>query len=162
MSYCLAIATYGSPTSAPVVLCTARACAVVQLSERGSPNPPSLPLCQTPALVAPRARPLPQLTEKCNILKLADFGSASYVHEGGITPYLVSRFYRPPEVSMPHCVFPGMTCGGPPGRGHPQRRRGHGPSPVDSLTNRGGESMGKCAHQINRPPKPRPLQRAVR
>ncbi len=32
-------------------------------------------------------------------LKLADFGSASDVTENEITPYLVSRFYRAPEIS---------------------------------------------------------------
>jgi len=34
------------------------------------------------------------------LLKLADFGSASHVAEGEITPYLVSRFYRAPEVIL--------------------------------------------------------------
>ena len=32
-------------------------------------------------------------------LKLCDFGSASHVSEMEITPYLVSRFYRAPEIS---------------------------------------------------------------
>jgi len=31
--------------------------------------------------------------------KLADFGSASLITENSITPYLVSRFYRAPEIS---------------------------------------------------------------
>jgi len=34
------------------------------------------------------------------LLKLADFGSASHVAENEITPYLVSRFYRAPEVIL--------------------------------------------------------------
>merc|ERR1712107_474380 len=34
------------------------------------------------------------------LLKLCDFGSASHVAEGEITPYLVSRFYRAPEVIL--------------------------------------------------------------
>ena len=34
------------------------------------------------------------------LLKLADFGSASHVAESEITPYLVSRFYRAPEVIL--------------------------------------------------------------
>ena len=38
-------------------------------------------------------------------LKLADFGSASHVAENEITPYLVSRFYRAPEVKGEHVVF---------------------------------------------------------
>jgi len=33
-------------------------------------------------------------------LKLADFGSASHIAENEITPYLVSRFYRAPEVIL--------------------------------------------------------------
>ena len=32
-------------------------------------------------------------------LKLCDFGSASYASDCEITPYLVSRFYRAPEIS---------------------------------------------------------------
>ncbi len=32
-------------------------------------------------------------------LKLADFGSAFYIEENEVTPYLVSRFYRAPEIS---------------------------------------------------------------
>ncbi|XP_071091528.1 serine/threonine-protein kinase PRP4 homolog [Haliotis cracherodii] len=32
------------------------------------------------------------------VLKLCDFGSASHVSENDITPYLVSRFYRAPEI----------------------------------------------------------------
>lgn len=34
------------------------------------------------------------------LLKLCDFGSASYTHENEITSYLVSRFYRPPEIIL--------------------------------------------------------------
>ncbi|EDV95652.1 GH15661 [Drosophila grimshawi] len=34
------------------------------------------------------------------ILKLCDFGSASGISENEITPYLVSRFYRAPEIIM--------------------------------------------------------------
>lgn len=34
------------------------------------------------------------------ILKLCDFGSASYIHDNEITPYLVSRFYRAPEIIL--------------------------------------------------------------
>lgn len=34
------------------------------------------------------------------LLKLADFGSAFLVEEGEITPYLVSRFYRAPEIML--------------------------------------------------------------
>jgi serine/threonine-protein kinase PRP4 len=33
------------------------------------------------------------------VLKVCDLGSASDVSEGDITPYLVSRFYRAPEIS---------------------------------------------------------------
>lgn len=34
------------------------------------------------------------------VLKLCDFGSASHVAENEITPYLVSRFYRSPEIIL--------------------------------------------------------------
>jgi serine/threonine-protein kinase PRP4 len=34
------------------------------------------------------------------MLKLADFGSASYARDNDITPYLVSRFYRAPEIIL--------------------------------------------------------------
>jgi serine/threonine protein kinase len=39
------------------------------------------------------------VTENKNILKLCDLGSASDASENEITPYLVSRFYRAPEIS---------------------------------------------------------------
>lgn len=34
------------------------------------------------------------------VLKLCDFGSASKINENEITPYLVSRFYRAPEIIL--------------------------------------------------------------
>lgn len=34
------------------------------------------------------------------VLKLCDFGSASYINDNEITPYLVSRFYRAPEIIL--------------------------------------------------------------
>lgn len=34
------------------------------------------------------------------VLKLCDFGSASHAHENEVTPYLVSRFYRAPEIIL--------------------------------------------------------------
>jgi serine/threonine protein kinase len=39
------------------------------------------------------------VTESKNVLKLCDLGSASDVSDNEITPYLVSRFYRAPEIS---------------------------------------------------------------
>ena len=39
------------------------------------------------------------VSESRNTLKLADLGSASDVRDNEITPYLVSRFYRAPEIS---------------------------------------------------------------
>jgi len=39
------------------------------------------------------------VSESKLVLKLCDFGSASHIHENEITPYLVSRFYRAPEIS---------------------------------------------------------------
>ncbi|EDV25501.1 uncharacterized protein TRIADDRAFT_24000, partial [Trichoplax adhaerens] len=38
------------------------------------------------------------VNEQKLVLKLCDFGSASIVSENDITPYLVSRFYRAPEI----------------------------------------------------------------
>ncbi|KAK9761539.1 U4/U6 small nuclear ribonucleoprotein prp4, variant 2 [Basidiobolus ranarum] len=40
------------------------------------------------------------VTESKNTLKLADLGSASDAAENDITPYLVSRFYRAPEIIL--------------------------------------------------------------
>lgn len=39
------------------------------------------------------------VTESKSTLKLCDLGSASDASENDITPYLVSRFYRAPEIS---------------------------------------------------------------
>jgi len=39
------------------------------------------------------------VNESKNTLKLCDLGSASFDNENEITPYLVSRFYRAPEIS---------------------------------------------------------------
>eukprot|EP00057_Strongylocentrotus_purpuratus_P006106 XP_011660580.1 PREDICTED: serine/threonine-protein kinase PRP4 homolog [Strongylocentrotus purpuratus] len=38
------------------------------------------------------------VNESKSVLKLCDFGSASHVADNDITPYLVSRFYRAPEI----------------------------------------------------------------
>ena len=40
-----------------------------------------------------------QVSENKQFLKLCDFGSASTANDNEITPYLVSRFYRAPEIS---------------------------------------------------------------
>lgn len=40
-----------------------------------------------------------QVNESRNLLKICDLGSASDASENEITPYLVSRFYRAPEIS---------------------------------------------------------------
>ncbi|XP_032519521.2 serine/threonine-protein kinase PRP4 homolog [Danaus plexippus] len=40
------------------------------------------------------------VNEKKNVLKLCDFGSASKIKEHEPTPYLVSRFYRAPEIIL--------------------------------------------------------------
>ncbi|OZJ01683.1 hypothetical protein BZG36_05355, partial [Bifiguratus adelaidae] len=42
------------------------------------------------------------VNEQKNALKLCDLGSASDARENDITPYLVSRFYRAPEISLPY------------------------------------------------------------
>jgi serine/threonine protein kinase len=41
----------------------------------------------------------PQVNETRNVLKICDLGSASDAADNEITPYLVSRFYRAPEIS---------------------------------------------------------------
>lgn len=41
-----------------------------------------------------------QVNEQKTVLKLCDLGSASDASENDITPYLVSRFYRAPEISQ--------------------------------------------------------------
>lgn len=40
-----------------------------------------------------------QVNESRNVLKVCDLGSASDASDNEITPYLVSRFYRAPEIS---------------------------------------------------------------
>lgn len=40
-----------------------------------------------------------QVNESRNVLKICDLGSASDAAENEITQYLVSRFYRAPEIS---------------------------------------------------------------
>ena len=47
-----------------------------------------------------------QVNEQKTLLKLCDLGSASDVSENDITPYLVSRFYRAPEISEWNPVYP--------------------------------------------------------
>ncbi|CAG2170356.1 unnamed protein product, partial [Oppiella nova] len=42
------------------------------------------------------------VTENKLVLKLCDFGSAGDANENDITPYLVSRFYRAPEIILGH------------------------------------------------------------
>lgn len=45
------------------------------------------------------------VNEKMNVLKLCDLGSAFDAGDCEITPYLVSRFYRAPEISLFICVY---------------------------------------------------------
>ena len=40
-----------------------------------------------------------QVNDSKLMLKMCDFGSASFLTDNEITPYLVSRFYRSPEIS---------------------------------------------------------------
>ena len=40
------------------------------------------------------------VNESKSVLKLCDFGSASDAKDAEITPYLVSRFYRAPEIIL--------------------------------------------------------------
>jgi serine/threonine-protein kinase PRP4 len=45
------------------------------------------------------------VNEQKTLLKLCDLGSASDASENEITPYLVSRFYRAPEISEYSFMF---------------------------------------------------------
>ena len=49
-------------------------------------------------------------TESKNIIKLADFGSAMGIEEGDVTPLLVSRYYRAPEVGVCFLSASGHSC----------------------------------------------------
>lgn len=40
------------------------------------------------------------VSEKRNLLKICDLGTASFAEDAEVTPYLVSRFYRAPEVIL--------------------------------------------------------------
>jgi len=46
---------------------------------------------------------LDQVNEAKNVLKLCDFGNAMFAGKNEVTPYLVSRFYRAPEISKFLC-----------------------------------------------------------
>ena len=50
-----------------------------------------------------------QVNETKLVLKMCDFGSASFSQDNEITPYLVSRFYRAPEISE-LSITHGKTC----------------------------------------------------
>ena len=50
-----------------------------------------------------------KVNESRNLLKICDLGSASDASENEITQYLVSRFYRAPEISM--CLFAPLQIG---------------------------------------------------
>jgi len=50
-----------------------------------------------------------QVTENKSFLKICDLGSASDESENEITPYLVSRFYRAPEISESLSSFPSIS-----------------------------------------------------
>jgi len=43
-----------------------------------------------------------KVNEAKNVLKLCDFGNAMFAGKNEVTPYLVSRFYRAPEISKSH------------------------------------------------------------
>ena len=49
------------------------------------------------------------MNERRTMVKLCDFGSAMFSGDNEITPYLVSRFYRAPEVilGLPYGESPG-------------------------------------------------------
>lgn len=45
------------------------------------------------------------MNEAKNVLKLCDFGNAMFAGKNEVTPYLVSRFYRAPEISKFHFIL---------------------------------------------------------
>lgn len=47
------------------------------------------------------------------MLKICDFGSASFADDAEVTPYLVSRFYRAPEISESPAAGTGLLLGSP-------------------------------------------------
>lgn len=47
----------------------------------------------------PFSTDLLQVNDARNVLKICDLGSAAEASDSEITPYLVSRFYRAPEIS---------------------------------------------------------------
>jgi serine/threonine-protein kinase PRP4 len=49
------------------------------------------------------------VNEAKTLVKLCDLGSASDAAENEITPYLVSRFYRAPEISKLQFIIPSVT-----------------------------------------------------
>lgn len=51
-----------------------------------------------------------QVNEAKNVLKLCDFGNAMFAGKNEITPYLVSRFYRAPEISKSNCMMWLLVC----------------------------------------------------
>lgn len=46
-----------------------------------------------------------KVNESKNVLKLCDFGNAMFAGKNEVTPYLVSRFYRAPEISKFHSLL---------------------------------------------------------
>lgn len=50
------------------------------------------------------------INDRNTIVKFCDFGSAMYAGDNDITPYLVSRFYRAPEIilGLPYSTFPSL------------------------------------------------------
>lgn len=47
------------------------------------------------------------------MLKICDFGSASFADDAEVTPYLVSRFYRAPEISESPAADAALLLGSP-------------------------------------------------
>ena len=76
------------------------------------PQPYSPPLCLnlTPLPSPPSPSPTHQVNESKLMLKICDFGSASFAHDAEITPYLVSRFYRAPEISESNTANTGTAA----------------------------------------------------
>ena len=57
-------------------------------------------LTLTPHTPPPPLLPSRSVNDRRTVVKLCDFGSAMFSGDNEITPYLVSRFYRAPEVIL--------------------------------------------------------------
>ena len=70
----------------------------------------SRPDLLTPVPPPPPFPPHRSVNDRRTVVKLCDFGSAMFSGDNEITPYLVSRFYRAPEVILGLPYGEGCCC----------------------------------------------------